>query len=148
MEFPHLERLTRAACRQLLPSAPLGRLAVPTPNFPTLEPVSFALVEGELVVAVRPGSAGDAVAEGTTVAFEADVLDHALREGWSVVVGGPVEELDADVASLVRPLLGPWPVAEGDRLLLIRSERISGKRIVAGPDSPADAGRSDDTGAS
>ncbi|MCA1846901.1 MAG: pyridoxamine 5'-phosphate oxidase family protein, partial [Actinobacteria bacterium] len=142
------ERLTRAACRQLLPRAPLGRLAVPTPNFPTLEPVSFALVEGELVVAVRPGSAGDAVAEGTMVAFEADVLDHALREGWSVVVGGPVEELDADVASLVRPLLRPWPVAEGDRLLLIRSERISGKRIVAGPDSPADAGRSDDTGAS
>jgi nitroimidazol reductase NimA-like FMN-containing flavoprotein (pyridoxamine 5'-phosphate oxidase superfamily) len=138
VEFPHLERLTRAECRQLLPSAPVGRLAVPAPNFPTLEPVSFAVVEGELVVAVRAGSAGDAVAAGTTVTFEADVLDHRLHQGWSVVVSGPVEELDADVAPLVVPLLRPWPVAAGDRLLLIQSERISGQRIVTGPDaSPA-----------
>jgi uncharacterized protein len=133
VEFPHLERLSRAECRQLLSSAPLGRLAVPTSHFPTLEPVSFAVVEGELIVAVRAGSAGEVVAAGTVVTFETDVLDQAAHQGWSVVVSGPVEELDADVASLVRPLLAPWPVAAGDRLLLIRSERMSGQRVVAGP---------------
>ena len=133
MEFPHLERLSRAECRQLLSSAPVGRLAVPTSHFPTLEPVSFAVVEGELIVAVRAGSAGEAVAAGTVVTFEADALDHAARQGWSVVVCGPVEELDPDVASLVRPLLAPWPVADGDRLLLIKSDRITGQRVVAQP---------------
>ncbi|MDQ1497558.1 MAG: hypothetical protein QOI86_898, partial [Actinomycetota bacterium] len=90
MEFPYLERLTAAECRRLLPRAAVGRLAVPTPNFPTLEPVAFAVVEGELVVAVRAGSAADAIAPGTVVAFEADVLDPAHRAGWSVVVKGPV----------------------------------------------------------
>ena len=135
VEFPHLERLTRAECRQLLPSATVGRLAVPTPNFPIVEPVSFAVIEGELVVAVRAGSAGDAVAAGTTLSFEADALDHARRRGWSVVVSGPVEELDDDVVPLVRPQLGPWPVADNDRLLLIRSERITGQRIVPGPEA-------------
>ena len=140
MEFPHLERLSRAECRQLLPNATVGRLAVPTPNFPTVEPVSFAVVEGELVVAVRAGSAGDAVAVGTVLSFEADVLDPAYRRGWSVVVSGPVEELDDDVAALVRPRLGPWPVADGDRLLLISSERVTGQRIVSDPGASPEAG--------
>jgi uncharacterized protein len=139
MEFPHLERLTRAECRELLPSAIVGRLAVPTPNFPTVEPVSFAMVEGELVVAVRAGSAGDAVAAGTTLTFEADVLDHAHHGGWSVVVSGPVEDLDDDVAVVVRPQLGPWPAADGDRLLLIRSDRVTGQRIVSGAESSHEA---------
>jgi len=136
MEYPHLERLSAADCRRLLPGAPVGRLAVATPNFPTVDPVSFAVVEGELVVAVRAGSAGDALAAGTVVAFEADVLDHGLRRGWSVVVKGPVEDLDADVAELVRPLLSPWPVAPGDRMLLVRSERVTGQRIVSEPSTP------------
>jgi len=136
MEFPHLERLSAADCRRLLPTAAVGRLAVPTPNFPTLEPVAFAVVEGELVVAVRAGSAGDAVAPGTVVAFEADVLQPALRGGWSIVVKGAVEELDADIVRLVTPLLGPWPVAANDRLLLIRSERITGQRVVSGLPTP------------
>jgi uncharacterized protein len=132
MNGAHLERLSAADCRRLLPAAPVGRLAVPTPNFPTLDPVSFGLVEGELVVAVRPGSAGDAVAAGTVVAFEADALDRAMRQGWSVVVKGPVEDLDPDVADVVRPLLAPWAVGPTDRLLLIRSERITGQQIVSG----------------
>jgi len=136
--YPHIERLSRAECRQLLPSAPVGRLAVPTAHFPTLDAVSFAVVEGELVVAVRAGSAGEALPVDTVVTFEADVLDHSGRQGWSVVVSGPIEELDADVAALVRPLLAPWPVADSDRLLLIRSERVSGLRVVAAPSVLAD----------
>jgi len=140
VENPHLERLTRAECRELLPNATVGRLAVPTPNFPTVEPVSFAVIEGELVVAARAGSAADAVAVGTTLSFEADLLDPAHHRGWSVVVSGPVEELDDDIVALVRPQLGPWPVAAGDRLLLIRSERITGQRIVAGVEASLEAG--------
>lgn len=140
MDFPHLERLTRAECRQLLPGATVGRLAVPTPNFPTVEPVSFAVVEGEIVVAARTGSAADAVPAGTVLSFEADVLDNAQHAGWSVVWTGPVEELDDDTVAQVRPKLGPWPVADNDRLLLIRSERVTGQRIVTGAASSLEAG--------
>jgi nitroimidazol reductase NimA-like FMN-containing flavoprotein (pyridoxamine 5'-phosphate oxidase superfamily) len=140
VDFPHLERLTRAECRQLLPGATVGRLAVPTPNFPTVEPVSFAVVEGEVVVAARADSAADAVPAGTVLSFEADVLDNAQQGGWSVVVTGPVEELDDDVVALVRPQLGPWPAADNDRLLLIRSERITGQRIVTRAGSSPEAG--------
>ena len=140
MDFPHLERLTRAECRQLLPGATVGRLAVPTPNFPTVEPVSFAVVEGEVFVAARAGSAADAVPAGTVLSFEADVLDNAQHDGWSVVWSGPVEELDDDTVALVRPQLGPWPVSDNDRLLLIRPERITGQRIVTGAASSLEAG--------
>lgn len=137
MDYPHLERLSTADCRRLLPGAAVGRLVVPGPTFPSVEPVSFAVVEGEVVVALRAGSAGDAVAAGTVVAFEADVLDRRLRQGWSVAVNGAVEDLDADVAELVRPLVSPWPAAPGDRLILVRSERVSGRRIVTAPEPAA-----------
>jgi nitroimidazol reductase NimA-like FMN-containing flavoprotein (pyridoxamine 5'-phosphate oxidase superfamily) len=140
VDFPHLERLTRAECRQLLPGATVGRLAVPAPNFPTVEPVSFAVVDGEVVVAARADSAADAVPAGTVLSFEADVLDNAQQGGWSVVVTGPVEELDDDIVAVVRPQLGPWPAADNDRLLLIRSERITGQRIVTAAGSSPEAG--------
>ena len=96
MEFAHLERLTAVECRRLLPGAPVGRLVLPTPNFPTVEPVAFAVVEDGVAVVVRAGSAGDAAADGTPVAFEADVLDTDLHQGWSVVVKGPLEPLDGE----------------------------------------------------
>ena len=64
------------------------------------------------------------------------------------MVSGPVEDLDADVAALVRPQLGPWPVADGDRLLLIRSERITGQRIVSGTESSPEAASADEAGRS
>src|SRR5581483_9188289 len=109
MGFGHLERLTAADCRRLLPGAPVGRLVLPTPNFPTVEPVAFAPVD-------------DGVA---------DVLDHELRQGWSVVVKGPLVVLDAELAETVKARLTPWPAAPGDRILLVRSERTTGQRIVS-----------------
>ena len=129
MEFAHLERLTAADCRRLLPSAPVGRLVLPTPNFPTVEPVAFALLDDGVAVVVRAGSAGDAAGPGTVVAFEADVLDHEAREGWSVVVRGPLVALDADLAETLIARMSPWPAAPGDRLLLVKSERMTGQRI-------------------
>jgi nitroimidazol reductase NimA-like FMN-containing flavoprotein (pyridoxamine 5'-phosphate oxidase superfamily) len=146
MESPHLERLTAAECRRLLPEASVGRLVLPTPNFPTVEPVAFAPVEDGVAVVVRADSAGDAAAPGTPVAFEADLLDRELRRGWSVVVKGPLVALTPELVESVKARLTPWPVAPGDRLLLVRSERITGQRIVAEeeqrtvalPSAPAD----------
>jgi nitroimidazol reductase NimA-like FMN-containing flavoprotein (pyridoxamine 5'-phosphate oxidase superfamily) len=81
------------------------------------------------------------------VAFEADVLDRVMRRGWSVLVKGPVEDLDADVAQVVRPMLSPWAVAPTDRLLLVRSERITGQQIVSAaassPETPPVASSGD-----
>jgi nitroimidazol reductase NimA-like FMN-containing flavoprotein (pyridoxamine 5'-phosphate oxidase superfamily) len=56
------------------------------------------------------------------------------------VINGPVEELDDDIVPLVRPQLGPWPVADSDRLLLIRSERVTGQRVVTGAEPSPEAG--------
>ena len=132
MEFAHLERLTAAECRRLLPGAPVGRLVLPTPNFPTVEPVAFAPVDDGVAVLVRAGSAGDAAAPGTPVAFEADVVDNDLRQGWSVVVKGPLVDVDADRLDPVRARLTPWAADPGDRVLLVRADAMTGQRIVSG----------------
>jgi uncharacterized protein len=130
MEFAHLERLTAADCLRLLPGAALGRLVLATPNFPTVEPVAFAVVDGGVAVVVRSGSAGDAAAPGTAVAFEADVVDNDLHRGWSVVVRGRLMPFDADVPEPLMVQPAPWRATGRDRVLLVRSERITGQRIV------------------
>ena len=129
MEPAHLERLTAAECRRLLPGALVGRLVLPTPNFPTVEPVAFAPVDEGVAVVVRAGSAGDAAAPDTPVAFEADVLDHELRRGWSVVVKGALVPAGAELVEAVKAQVTPWPVAAGDRVLLVRTERITGRGL-------------------
>ena len=70
-------------------------------------------------------------------ATESDDVDRRWHSGWSVVVSGPVEEVDRDILALVRPQLGPWPALDTDRFLLIRSERVTGQRIVTGAGSPS-----------
>lgn len=116
----HLERLTAADCRQLLSHAPFGRLVIPTPHFPTVELVSFAVVDGEVVLSVRPGTAGAALTAGARVAFEAGAADHERRVGWSVVVQGHVEDLGR----------GGGPAGPPEHLLVVRPVSIAGQRVT------------------
>ncbi len=54
------------------------------------------------------------------------------------MVSGPLVALDDDVAQTLKARMTPWPAAAGDRVVLVRSERITGQRVV--PDGPAAAG--------
>lgn len=133
--------LSREECLRLLGEAQVGRVVYTYRALPAVRPVNH-LVEGERIIiraalgsAISPGPDLDA---GTVVAYEADLIDAVECVGWSVVVvgrAGPVTgqaELDR-----YRRALRPWGAAEADDIIAIRTDVVSGFRLLPEDRSPA-----------
>jgi nitroimidazol reductase NimA-like FMN-containing flavoprotein (pyridoxamine 5'-phosphate oxidase superfamily) len=132
-ERRQVEVLDRAQCLSLLGTARVGRVVFTEDALPAVHPVNFRLHEGDVVIRVAGGGKLAAATGHLVVAFQADELDHDLREGWSVTVVGRAEVVE-DVASLVE-MAGTWlePWAEGprNRFVRIRTEKVTGRRLRA-----------------
>ncbi|GLW56921.1 pyridoxamine 5'-phosphate oxidase family protein [Kitasatospora phosalacinea] len=87
---PVLGELGVAECWQRLGAGGLGRIARTGPDGPVVRPVGYLVHEHTVLYrttgdgALAPGPGGDA-------AFEVDRADPDLREGWSVLMIGPLE---------------------------------------------------------
>ncbi|MEU1460560.1 pyridoxamine 5'-phosphate oxidase family protein [Streptomyces sp. NPDC005727] len=133
---PHLRDLGPEACRALLSTHGVGRVAVTAPDGrPAVVPVNYEIVDDAIAFRTTPGSV-PAAAVGTDVAFEVDHLDEALSQGWSVLAVGPARAVtDPDAA---RRLAGgaygePWAGGERELWVSIRPTRLTGRRITPGP---------------
>ena len=81
--------LDDAECRALLLGGRIGRLAFTRHALPAIQPVSYRLHDGEVVIPALAGSPFLPSAGGAVVAFEVDAHDEDTRTGWSVTVVGP-----------------------------------------------------------
>jgi uncharacterized protein len=128
-----LELLTDVQCRDLLAGASVGRVGLTISALPAIFPVNYALVDGDVVFRTAPGSKLAAAARGAVVAFEVDDYDKAERSGWSVLAVGHAEIIDDVDMDLVVLAAGLEPWARGIRtdLVRVRTEFVSGRRIVA-----------------
>jgi hypothetical protein len=98
-----------------------------------VQPVNFALFEGDVVVRTATGSKLAAAVRQAVVAFEVDDFDAEARTGWSVVVVGRARLISGgpELAALRALPLDPWAPGARDRFVRIRPELISGRRIPA-----------------
>jgi uncharacterized protein len=103
-------------------------------NAPVILPVTFALLEGDVVFRTGTGSKLAAAIRRTVVAFEADGIDLVAETGWSVCVTGwaravnhPDERAAVDALGLVPFVTGPAPHA-----VRIHAEVVTGRRLRAG----------------
>ncbi|WP_033309483.1 pyridoxamine 5'-phosphate oxidase family protein [Streptomyces iakyrus] len=129
---PRFAELTEAECRSLLSTHGVGRLAVPADAGPVVIPVNYSVIEGGIVFRTAPGTA-PAQAAGHRVAFEADRIDEAFSEGWSVLVRGPATTVtDPDeVARLEEQAYStPWAGGRRDLWLRIEPVAVTGRRIT------------------
>jgi hypothetical protein len=130
-----LEVIDPDECRRLLAADEIGRLAILDGTTPAVFPVNYVLDGEAIVFRTAPGTK---LSEGprARVAFEIDHFDRAERTGWSVVVAGRLEEVthyDAATFERVSDLpVEPWAGGEKAHLMLIRPDRISGRRITKG----------------
>lgn len=110
----------------------VGRVALPAEGGPLILPVNYRVVDGCVVFRTAPGSKLAAATRGMDVAFEADAVDQAWEEGWSVLVRGrAVEVTDPDeLARLHRLPLRPWAGGERPHYIKILPSQISGRRIA------------------
>jgi hypothetical protein len=126
-----LEVLSEGEALALLATASVGRLVYSDRALPFVVPVAFTLDATDIVI--RTGRRSDlATHAGNVVAFEADDIASA-RSGWTVVVTGRIERVDADaeIARLGDLELPTWVPAASDHYLRLRPELISGRRIPA-----------------
>lgn len=126
-----LEVLGEAACRRLLATATIGRLALTTGALPNIVPVNFVLTDRGVVFRTSWGTKLESATRGTVVAFEADAIDTFSHAGWSVVVTGTACELrDRSDLTWARSLpLAHWGAGDGDRYVLVPVTIITGRRV-------------------
>jgi hypothetical protein len=126
-----LEDLSRQECLDLLASLPIGRLVYTRQALPAVEPVNFALSDGEIVIRAGDGGQLAAAARGDVVAFEADAPDTTASPGWSVTVIGRSRQAGAaeEISRLGQLGLVSWTPGEHDHFICIGIEIVTGQLL-------------------
>jgi hypothetical protein len=117
-------------CRALLLDGRIGRIAYTRNALPAIQPVSYCVHDGEVVIPALPDSPFAPRAGGAVVAFAVDDYDDVSRTGWNVTVVGPTRSIDDPLAVAVLDAL-PWPLAgttHGRRYVAVRIGLLSGWR--------------------
>ncbi len=129
---PNLEELSVAECMDYLAGAQVGRVAVVVDGHPAIFPVNYIL-DGEQILYRTEEDTDLSKAGLTSVAFEIDHLDETSRQGWSVLVQGRADDIgdtiDGTSQRLRRRTLDTWAPGVRDRWFVVRSSKITGRRI-------------------
>lgn len=127
-----LQVLSREECLRLLAGSVVGRVVVTDKALPAAFPVNFALLDGDVVFLTSHGSKLDAVTTEQVVAFEVDEIDPRSQSGWSVLIQGwaglIVQPEDLERARALG--LRPWAPLQPSHFVRIRSELLSGRRLL------------------
>ena len=136
-----LEEIGDAECWQLLATQAVGRVAVIVGHYPLVFPVNYALSEKSILYRTGPGTKLHSI-HRSNVTFEVDSIDPVHRSGWSVMVKGVAQELNADRqrAAVSQAELGganPWAPGQRDHFIRILADEVTGRRIRPGELPPA-----------
>jgi nitroimidazol reductase NimA-like FMN-containing flavoprotein (pyridoxamine 5'-phosphate oxidase superfamily) len=126
-----ITKLRPAECHRLIATGGVGRIAFNTDSGPVVLPVNFAVVAGTIVIRTGEGTMIDGHADGR-VGFEADHIDEALSQGWSVLVRGVAHHVahPAELQLVWRAAaIWPWPGDDRDVYVRILPDAITGRRI-------------------
>jgi nitroimidazol reductase NimA-like FMN-containing flavoprotein (pyridoxamine 5'-phosphate oxidase superfamily) len=123
--------LGQAECARLLRGGVAGRVAVCTPDGPHVIPVNYSVVDEAVIIRTSPSGVLATFGQGAILAFEIDHFDYPNHEGWSVLVRGEGEPLDAEQVRHVRQVWAPRPWASGARELYLRIKptELTGRRL-------------------
>jgi nitroimidazol reductase NimA-like FMN-containing flavoprotein (pyridoxamine 5'-phosphate oxidase superfamily) len=126
-----LEILPFDECLRLLASVPVGRVGFFADGEIVLLPVNHVVEGHDVVFHTAHGSKLSAIEGQHLAAFEADHYNEQTRSGWSVLVSGRAEMVDAeaDIQRLSRRGLHPWASAiERPFWIRIRPTSVSGRQ--------------------
>jgi len=128
-----LAELPKDEALRLLASVPFGRVVFTARALPAVRPVNHLVDGSRIIIRTSLGSAlsTDVDGTGTVVAYEADEIDPATHQGWSVVVVGRAVPVTDELHRLrYRELLQPWAAGQRDEVIAISTDMITGYRLV------------------
>lgn len=119
-------------CDALLAQADLGRLGVIQDGRPLVFPVCHVYTGGVLAFPTNVGTKLHAALSWPYVSFEVDGIEDDGLTGWSVMVAGRAELVDAaeDVAAYTALRDVPWRTSPSLRWVRVVPSEISGRRIL------------------
>jgi nitroimidazol reductase NimA-like FMN-containing flavoprotein (pyridoxamine 5'-phosphate oxidase superfamily) len=126
------EDLGREDCLGLLQDEPVGRVALTARALPIVLPVSFALLNGDIVWRSAQGTKLNDASAGFVVAFEADHYELDHQQGWSVMIQGLAHVItDGEELERAKSLpLEPWALdGVADRYVCLVPNIVTGMRI-------------------
>jgi len=130
-----LEILPADECLQLLASVPVGRVGFVADGEVVVLPVNHFVDGQDVIFRTAHGSKVSAADGQNRVAFEADHYNEQTRSGWSVLVNGRAEVVDAPAeverlgVSLSRRGVYPWVTAVRHPFWMrIRPASVSGRQ--------------------
>lgn len=127
---PRLVELAPYECWQLLEkSVPIARVVWTLEGAAAIVPMNYLVADGALWFQTTPGSRLAQECPGRPVLVEVDAVEPAALSGWSVIVTGVAESVDAvDVPNILGGLQ-VWP--RGHRPLFVRvaADHVTGRRL-------------------
>jgi uncharacterized protein len=134
-EDRHVEVLAEWECLSLLSSGHIGRIAFTEGALPAVQPVAFAVLDGEVVIPAHEGSKVAVATRGAVVAFQVDEFDVRAGTGWSVTVVGPSRVVVERNEMLPMDQLGvrPWAPGPGGCYIGVQVGLVSGQRVLRRP---------------
>lgn len=130
-----LEILPFDECLQLLASVPVGRVGFVADGEVVVLPVNHVVDGQDVIFRTAYGSKVAAAGGQDRTAFEADHYNEQTRSGWSVLVNGRAEVVDAEAdiqrlsLSLSRLGMYPWVIAvQHPFWIRIRPTSVSGRQ--------------------
>jgi uncharacterized protein len=130
-----LEILPFDECLRLLASVPVGRVGFVADGEVVVLPVNHLVDGQDVIFRTAYGSKLSAAGGQNPAAFEADYYNEQTRSGWSVLVNGRAEMVDAEAdiqrlgLSMSRLDVYPWvPAVRHPFWIRIRPTSVSGRR--------------------
>ncbi len=121
-------------CTRLLGCMLVGRVAFADDDGIVVYPVNHVLHDGALYFRTSPHARiVSRLQRDRQISFQVDEVDEFLRAGWSVLVRGHAELVDADEVADVLPSIDhPEPWAGGARTVTVRITpvHVSGRRVL------------------
>jgi hypothetical protein len=125
-----LEVLAESECQRLLHNMSFGRAGVSTAGVAMILPVNYAMVGDDVVFFTGRGMKLRAAQAQKTMTFEIDSFDPETASGWSVLVVGTAEEVDAGELYGKRvKALRPAAPGQRHRIVRIRTDMVTGRRF-------------------
>jgi len=126
-----LRTLSPAECFDLLEAGGVGRVGFTAAGGIMILPVNFAVTGKTIIFRTAPDTLLARYADAQ-VSFEADHLDDARHEGWSVLVHGHAHQVNDEHA--IKRLeagmdLEPWAPGARDVYVRVVPTQITGRRI-------------------
>ncbi len=126
-----LRTLSPGECFELLEPGGIGRVGFASAGGIMMLPVNFAVSGRAIIFRTAPDTLLALYAD-SPVSFEADRVDEARHEGWSVLVHGHAHKVtdEREVTRLEdRTGLEPWAAGARDVYVRIAPTRITGRRL-------------------